>query len=163
MREWMIKLKLQVLCAQNYFAFTSFALPVINIYICKVHSRCFKFEKWWTWEAIRIVSAYYAYYAVHSQFLGWCWKSWSQNDLANKNPSHVSVLMIGLHLLSVTIAMMKNDRRNSGGTLRQNLNDIWHMTFDIWHLTLNIGHSSNGPMDEWTNGPIDQWTNGPID
>ena len=39
----------------------------------------------------------------------------------------------------------KNDRRNSGGTLRQkfNLNDIW-----------------TGPMDQWTNGIMDQWTNG---
>ena len=45
----------------------------------------------------------------------------------------------------------KNDRRNSGGTLRQKFNLI-----DIW---------TNGPMDQWTwtNGIIDQWTNGPMD
>ena len=42
-----------------------------------------------------------------------------------------------------------NDRRNSGGTLRQKLNQI-----DIW---------TNGPMDQWTNGPMDQWTNGITD
>ena len=35
----------------------------------------------------------------------------------------------------------KNDGRNSGGTLRQKLNQI-----DIW---------TNVPMDQWTNGPMD--------
>ena len=42
----------------------------------------------------------------------------------------------------------KNDRRNSGGTLRQKFNLI-----DIW---------TNGPMDRWTNGPMDPWINSPI-
>ena len=47
-------------------------------------------------------------------------------------------------------SMLKNDRRNSGGTLRQKFNLI-----DIW---------TNGSMDQWTNGPIvvwDQWTMAP--
>ena len=58
----------------------------------------------------------------------------------------------------------KNDRRNSGGTLRQNVNFI-----DIQHLTFNqrtnepIVQWTNRPMDQWTNGPMDQWTNGPMD
>ena len=59
----------------------------------------------------------------------------------------------------------KNDRRNSGGTLRQkfHLINIWHLIFDIWHMTFYIFHSTNGPMDQWINGPMDQWTNGPMD
>ena len=42
----------------------------------------------------------------------------------------------------------KNDRKNSGGTLRQkfNLIDIWHLIFDIWHMTFDIWYSTNGPM-----------------
>ena len=47
----------------------------------------------------------------------------------------------------------KNDRRNSGGTLRQkfNLIDIWHLIFDIfyiWHMTFDIQ-----PMDRWLMDP----------
>ena len=75
----------------------------------------------------------------------------------------------------------KNDRRSSGGTLRQKFNhidiwlltfdswlltfdtshvtcDIWHMTYDMWHLTFN--QWTKGPMDQWSTGPIDQSTNG---
>ena len=50
----------------------------------------------------------------------------------------------------------KNDRRNSGGTLRQKFNhiDLRHFTFNQW---------TNGTMDHWTNGPMDQWNNGPMD
>ena len=50
---------------------------------------------------------------------------------------------------------VKNDRRNSGGALRQKFNhiDFRHLTFNQW---------SNGPRDQWTNGPIDQWTNEPM-
>ena len=62
----------------------------------------------------------------------------------------------------------KNDRRNSGGTLRQKFSfiDILHLIFDIWHLTFNQwtnGPMANGPMDQWSNGKMDQWTNGPMD
>ena len=39
----------------------------------------------------------------------------------------------------------KNDRMNSGGTLRQKFNLI-----DIWHYTINIQ-----PMDQLTNWPLD--------
>ena len=48
------------------------------------------------------------------------------------------------------ITLKKNDRRSSGGTLRQTR----YLTFNQW---------TNGPMDQWTNGPMDQWTNGPMD
>ena len=50
---------------------------------------------------------------------------------------------------------IKNDRRNSGGTLRQKFNhiDFRHLTFNQW---------TNGPRDQWTNGPLDQWTNEPL-
>ena len=48
----------------------------------------------------------------------------------------------------------KNDRRYSGGTLRQKINlnliDIRHLIFDIQ------------PMDQWTNGPMEQWIDGPM-
>ena len=44
----------------------------------------------------------------------------------------------------------RNDRRNSGGTLRQKFYLI-----DIWHLLFNIQ-----PIDQWTKGP---WTNGVVD
>ena len=69
----------------------------------------------------------------------------------------------------------KNDRKNSGGTLRQKLNfgpmDQWtNGPMDQWTNWM-IDHWINGPMipwtnspkvvrDQWTNGPIDQWTNG---
>ena len=51
--------------------------------------------------------------------------------------------------------LFKNDRRNSGGMLRQkfNLIDFWHLTFNQW---------TNGQMEQWTNGPMDQWSNFPI-
>ena len=57
-------------------------------------------------------------------------------------------------------AYEKNDRRNSGGALRQkfNLFDIWHLIFEIWHLTFDIQ-----PMDQWTNSQMDQRTKGPMD
>ena len=52
----------------------------------------------------------------------------------------------------------KNDRRNSGGTLRQKLNliDLWHLIFDTLHLTYDILHLTFyiQPMDQWINGPI---------
>ena len=59
----------------------------------------------------------------------------------------------------------KNDRRSSGGTLRQKFNfiDLWHLTFYILHMTFDIGHSTNGPINDGTNGPMDQCTNGPMD
>ena len=34
----------------------------------------------------------------------------------------------------------KNDRRNSGGTLRQKVLPYWHLTFDIWHTTFELRH-----------------------
>ena len=53
----------------------------------------------------------------------------------------------------------KNDRRNSGGTLRQKFNLYCHLIFDIQ----SMDQWTNSPMDQWTNGPINQWTNGPMD
>ena len=55
----------------------------------------------------------------------------------------------------------KNDRRNSGDTLRQKVNLVDFWTVDFQHLTFD--QWTNGPMDQWTNGPMDQWTNGPVD
>ena len=76
---------------------------------------------------------------------------------------------------------VKNDQRNSWGTLRQKFNpidiwhlifDIWHFIFDIWYLTFDIWHLTfyiepmdqwtHWPMDQWTNGSLGQWTNGPM-
>ena len=52
--------------------------------------------------------------------------------------------------------LVKNDLRNSGGTLRQKFN---HLTFDVQPMD----QWSNGSMVKWTNVPMDQWSNGPID
>ena len=61
----------------------------------------------------------------------------------------------------------KNDRRNSGCTLRQkfNLIDIWHLIFDIWHFIFDIWHLTFfiQPKDQRSYGPMDQWTNGQMD
>ena len=90
-------------------------------------------------------------------------KSWS-------SPGRMSGQTAGRWPLSSTekietVKELKNDQRNSRGTLRKkfSLNDIWHFIFDIWHLPFNIGHSTNGPMDQCTNGPMDEWTNRPMD
>ena len=58
-------------------------------------------------------------------------------------------------------ARAKNDRRNSGGTLRQKFNhiDFRHLTFNQW-TTGPLDQGTNGPMDQWTTGPMNQWSNG---
>ena len=58
-----------------------------------------------------------------------------------------SLMMLLLIMVMSTnrdIEMVKNYRRNSGGTLWQkfNLIDIWHLKFDIRHLTLDIQSAS---------------------
>ena len=66
-----------------------------------------------------------------------------------KNVQSISLLVWFVMPIIILISMsvllwtrQKNDRRNSGGTLRQKFNfiDIWFFTFYIWH-------STNGPMD----------------
>ena len=51
-----------------------------------------------------------------------------------------------MRIVVYTYTNIKNDRRNSGGTLRQRVNLIDYLTFDIQ------------PMDQWTNGEMDQWS-----
>ena len=74
------------------------------------------------------------------------------------------------------LSSVKNDRRSSGGTLRQKFNfiDLWHLTFYIWFLTFYIWHFTydiwhltfnqwtKKRRDQWTNVPMDQRTNGPM-
>ena len=60
----------------------------------------------------------------------------------------------------------KNDRRNSGGTVRQKFNINGTLTFDIQLMDQwtngPMDQRINGLMDQWTNGPMDQWTNEPM-
>ena len=114
----------------------------------------------------------------------WSNTSWNYINLAEKrfdknsfllDEDAISFLPMFYHIWKWKVCLFSNDRRSSGGTLRQNFNpiDIWHLAFDSWYLIFVIWHLTfaiqpmdqwtNGPMDHWTNGPMDQWTNCPMD
>ena len=64
-----------------------------------------------------------------------------------------------MRIVVYTYTNIKNDRRNSGGTLRQRVNLIDYLTFDIQPMY----QWNNGKMDQWTNGLMDQWPNRLLD
>ena len=72
------------------------------------------------------------------------WHIWQGRTV----PRFENLRVSGSHGLKVWSKEGQNDRRNSGGTLRQkfNLNDIQHSTFNSW---------TNGPTDQCTNEPMD--------
>ena len=86
--------------------------------------------------------------------------------------NHIKKFIDTWILLPAELIWNKNDRRTSGGTLRQGFNLIgfWHLTFHQrtngpmvpWSHSL-IVQWSIGLMDQWTNEPMDQWTNGTMD
>ena len=94
-------------------------------------------------------------------------KSW----ISNSHPQNIFIRILYLLATDSVVPYVKNDRRNSRGTLRTLLTfDIWFLTIDIWNMAFDIWHLTNGPMDQWTDtpmdqysiGPMDQWTNGPM-